>query len=109
MVELSSNYRVTTISGSNSIVNSTNSTSAYSIGLVYHPYDKCVYYIDQTKNAIIQIIKTPKNTLIQNATGREITITVPGGTVTNSTMKSLPGIPSIKTLYSTSGTTYTVL
>ena len=48
------------------------------------------------------------NTLIQNATGRPVTIAVPGGTVTNSNLNSVAEISDIKTLYNTSGTTYTL-
>jgi hypothetical protein len=49
------------------------------------------------------------NTLIQNATGRHLTISVAGGTVTNPTLSSTPNISDIKTLYNTSGTTYTLM
>jgi len=49
------------------------------------------------------------NTLIQNATGRQVTISVAGGTVTNPTLSSTPNISDIKTLYNTSGTTYTLM
>jgi hypothetical protein len=48
------------------------------------------------------------NTLIQNATGRPVTIAVAGGTVTNSNLNSVAGISDVKTLYNTSGTTYTL-
>jgi hypothetical protein len=47
--------------------------------------------------------------LIQNTTGRQITVAVQGGTVTNPTLNSIPNISDIKTLHNTSGTTYTLL
>jgi hypothetical protein len=47
--------------------------------------------------------------LIQNTTGRQITVAVQGGTVTNPILNSIPNISDIKTLYNTSGTTYTLL
>jgi sugar lactone lactonase YvrE len=47
--------------------------------------------------------------LIQNTTGRQITVAVQGGTVTNPILNSIPNISDIKTLHNTSGTTYTLL
>ena len=47
--------------------------------------------------------------LIQNATGRQITVAVNGGTVTNSNLNSIFNISDIKTLYNTGGTTYTLM
>jgi hypothetical protein len=48
------------------------------------------------------------NVQIQNTTGRQVTIAVTGGTVTNSNLNSVPNISDIKTLYNTTGTTYTL-
>ena len=45
---------------------------------------------------------------IQNTTGTALTINVTGGTVTNPTLYSIPNISDIKTLYNTSGTTYSL-
>jgi DNA-binding beta-propeller fold protein YncE len=86
-----------------------SSTNSYYSGLVYHPYEQCVYYNHVTLNAIIKIINTPKTTQIQNATGRQVTITVPNATVSNSNLRSVEGISDVKTLYSTSGINYTLL
>jgi len=49
------------------------------------------------------------NTQIQNTTGRTVTIAVTGGTVTNSNLPSIANISDIKTLFNTTGTTYTLL
>jgi sugar lactone lactonase YvrE len=47
--------------------------------------------------------------LIQNATGREVTVEVDGGTVTNSNLNSILYVSNIKTLFNTTGTTYTLV
>jgi hypothetical protein len=74
--------------------------------MVYHPYEKCVYYVDTNSNVITQIIPTPKNVLFTNTTGRPVNIAITNGTVTNPTLHSVAGVSDIKTLQTIYSTSY---
>lgn len=105
-VELTSGSNmVTTISG-NSIFSIGSTFSIIPSGMVYNPSDNRIYYVDGFANRITTIIPSPP--LIQNATGRQVTIAVPNATVTNSNLNSV-GISDVKTLHSISDRTYTLL
>jgi hypothetical protein len=115
-VELTSgNYGVVTISSPFSPTMFTTVHRAFG-PLVWHPYERCIYSINPTRNRIMRIINTPKTVQIQNTTGKTITIvacnvtgeSAVNTTVSNSNIGSI-GISDVKTLYSTSGITYSLL
>jgi len=51
----------------------------------------------------------PVNVQVQNSTGRPLTLSVTGSTLTNSNLNSLPNITDVMTLYNTSGSNYTLI
>jgi hypothetical protein len=94
-------------------------------GLAYDPLQKCIFYtVCGTSSAIgsqvNEIMKLsfnryskfnpdpPQSVQLRNATGRQLTIAVPGATVTNPTLYSIPGRYDVQTLYSLAGNTYTL-
>jgi hypothetical protein len=109
-IELTSgNYKVDTISGLYaSPIGSTLYLPNDYKGIGYNQFTQSILYADKTSKSIIQTLYASKRIQVQNATGRQVTVAVTGGTVTNSNLPSIANISDIKTLYNTTGTTYTL-
>jgi sugar lactone lactonase YvrE len=110
---------VTTLAGSNTpgFLDSTADYTIYNTAQMLNMYSNALYtVVTASNNSAIQRIPftsypsttytfcnvNSNNTQIINSTGRELTITVDGGIVVNSNLKSIPNISDIKTLYKTS-------
>ena len=105
----SGNYKVDTISGlyASPIGSTLYLPNDYN-GIGYNQFTQSILYADKTSKSIIQTLYASKRIQVQNATGRQVTVAVTGGTVTNSNLPSIANISDIKTLYNTTGTTYTL-
>jgi hypothetical protein len=85
---------------SNSLYTATNSGgTSYIVRIPFTAYPSTTFTFSNVGS----------NVQVQNATGIQVTVAVAGGTVTNSNLPSIPNISDVKTLYNTTGTTYTLL
>jgi len=131
---LSGNYGVLTVDGSLSTVNP-NPLNSIGRGSMYHPDQDKIYFLTEglirtltytgLTSAVAEVpLNSPFNTLvnyklsgsnttlIQNTTGRQVTVAVGrgvvNGRVSNSNLNSIPGSSDVKTLYITGLTTYSL-
>ena len=109
MIELMSGTNtVTTISGNYAPPYGTYNFTFYG-GIAYHPFRNSLFYVHNNIQAIVEIVPKPKyTTMIQNTTGRTVTVQVPNATVVNSNIPSLPGVSDTRTLYSIDAKSYTL-